>query len=98
VGLIPMPAVDDETGENMVQEYEVMRADGAFQTRRDGIGEWSSPIASRVASLHADAGNGIPVAPGGAFRQPARAIRHINALSHLKALSQERFDARRNRK
>ena len=98
MGLIPMPAVDDETGENMVQEYEVMRADGSFQTRSDGIGEWSSPIASRVASLHADAGNGIPVAPGGAFRQPARAIRHINALNHLKALSQERFDARRNRK
>lgn len=81
----------------MVQEYEVALEDGSFETRNDGIGCHLDPTASLVASLSAEAGNGLPISPGGRFRQPARAMRLLRYFNSAKARSQDRLDSRRKR-
>jgi hypothetical protein len=92
--LIPEPAVDDETGEYIEQEYEVIQQGGTIVTRFDGIGEHLTPHSRMVARIHAAWENGILPAPGGLFRQPARAIRSIEYYSGACHRSAERFRTR----
>jgi hypothetical protein len=90
-----MPAVDNETGELIVQEYEVVRAGGMIETRTDGVGEHMTPAAQRAALIHAAWGNGILPAPGGLFRQPARAMALLSCFNTARNRSEERMHVRR---
>lgn len=78
-------------------EYEVVHQGGKIETRRDGIGEHITPLSRTAARLHAAWGNGILPAPGGMFRQPARAMALIEYFAGAKARADERLQKRQKR-
>ncbi len=86
--------MDNETGEYFVQEYEVVIQSGEIETRCDGIGEHLTPLSRRASMLYAAWGNGLLPAPGGMFRQPARAMNLIQYFGAAQSRAAERFRTR----